>query len=99
VSRRGPWRSHNFFLSRNALLEPPHANGVAATKSEATVVQFNHRAPQKMHSPCHSTLLVAAMAFLALIVVGAREQRAEPHVDAHVTGHDVIMPMIGMPAG
>jgi hypothetical protein len=58
---------------------------------------FDHRAPQKTQGAWQSALLLAAMAFLALIAVGASERRAEPHGGANV---DVIMPMIGtMPTG
>ena len=89
-----------FFSGMPLLLEPPYADGVAAAKKEATMARFDHRAPQKMQAPWQSALLLAAMAFIALIAVGANERRAEPHVGANVTDHDVIMPMIGtMPSG
>jgi hypothetical protein len=63
------------------------------------MARFDHGAPQKMTS-WYSALLFAAMAFLALIAIGTTERRAEPHVGGTVTGHDVIMPMLGtMPTG
>lgn len=64
------------------------------------MARFNHRAPQKVHAAWYSTLLPAAMAFLALIAIGATERRAQPHVGGNIAGHDVIMPMLGtMPTG
>jgi|RhiMetdeSRZDD1v2_1073273.scaffolds.fasta_scaffold863170_1 hypothetical protein len=62
------------------------------------MARFNHRAPQKVHAAWYSALLLAA--FLAVIAIGATERRAQPHVGGNVTGHDVIMPMLGtMPTG
>jgi hypothetical protein len=75
-------------------LEPAYADGVAAAKKEATMARFAHRALHKMQAAWQSALLLAAMAFFAMIAVGARERRAEPHGGGNVTNHDVI-PMIG----
>ena len=49
------------------------------------MARLNHRAPQKIHAAWYSALLLAAMAFLALIAIGATERRAQPHVGGNVT--------------
>ena len=60
------------------------------------MARFAHRAPQKMHAGWYAALRPAAMAFLALIAIGAIERRAPAHVGGDVTGHDVTMPMLDL---